>query len=635
MTTPDYRVYVSSFGNVFMTEIAESLVQAMARGGRAVQLHRTGLPRAEAGVRNLVVAPHEYFTLYDGASEADIVKAASNSISLGVEQPGTYWFEYGIRYASYGPLAMDINRRGVNELRRRGVEAYRLQPGYHPDWDVWGGGANDRPCDVLFLGSLTARRAAVLAQAAPILSQWSCDLRLFLGDRPVRQESEHFVVGQRKREVLTNSRVLLNVHQGDRDYFEWIRVLEAMTNGCLVVTEASGGYAPLVPFRHFLQAPVESLIGQVDAILRSEDQQAYDFIRRRMDFVESVDRLLTLVERRLATLWPSGSAVSRPEGILPRVGRRSPAPQSSGRPQASEIAQDQSVDEAGRRDTAAQLALKDIMLSELSDARLMEATIAALEHGSEQHVVIDDTAGYDAATPKVSVILAHYNYGAFVRDAISSVVAASDVDVELVIIDNHSDADQLATLRSIVAEFDWFPIRLIARSADGGPSSSRNLGAQHARGEFFLLLDADNMLYPTAASALAHVLETTDAAFAYGIIEKFGGESGLLSAIDWDVDRLVQAPYIDTMALIRRTVWEEFGGFDPRIDAMGGYDDYGFWLQVAEAGYRGQLVTSFIGRYRVHGVSWQSLLNVDTTEFMQFYRDRHPSLPWPDLERTS
>jgi len=67
---PDYHVYVSWTGNVFMTEIAEALADAVAQSGRAVQLHRHGLPARQPGALNLVVAPHEYFTLYEGSNEA-------------------------------------------------------------------------------------------------------------------------------------------------------------------------------------------------------------------------------------------------------------------------------------------------------------------------------------------------------------------------------------------------------------------------------------------------------------------------------------------------------------------------------------------------------------------------------------
>jgi hypothetical protein len=643
VTGPTYNVYASAFGNVFMTEIAEALTAAITRSGREARLHRNGLPAQAAGTINMVVAPHEYFTLYPGVSEAALVKAAAASISVGVEQPGTYWFEYGARYASYGPLAIDINRRGVTELRRRGLETYRLRPGYSEQWDAWGGSSStERPRDVMFLGSLTDRRARILSEAAPVLTQWTCDLRLFVGDRPVAHDRDHFVHGHAKHEMLAASRVLLNIHQGERDYFEWIRLLEAIANGCLVVTERSGGFAPLVPSRHFVQAPLSSLAAQVDGVLRDEElraemaQNAYEFIRKDLDFVDTVDQLLTLLERRL----PQVVGSSRQPQTLPELppglrqpGRRAPVPVAETAPlirgQVSAL-----FEEAEAQEKRGRRVIKDVMLAEINDARLIEATISALEYGSQEHARVADTPGYMRAVPEVSVVLTHYNYSAFVRDAIESVVASTDISLELVIVDNHSDEDELQHLQGVIGEYEWFPIRLVANSADQGPSASRNIGARHARAQYLLLLDADNMLYPTGVRLLTDALAQSDAAFAYGLIEKFGQDTGLLSAVPWDVEYLVKANYIDTMALIKREVWDEFGGFDPQVAAVGGYDDYAFWLQLAAAGYRGELVSSFIGRYRVHGRSLQALLNLNTAEFMQIYRDRHPSLPWPALERS-
>jgi GT2 family glycosyltransferase len=437
----------------------------------------------------------------------------------------------------------------------------------------------------------------------------------------------------------------LNVHQGERDYFEWIRVIEAVSNGCLVVTERSGGYAPLVPGRHFLQAPASALAAQVDAILRDEAlraelaHSAYEFVRKNMDWLDNVDRLLTLVERRLspwtAPIDPAVPAAwaTPPSAAHRHPGRRAPLPPPSAPPVPAVKSQVSALfDQAESHEKQGRRMIKDILLAEVNDSRLIEATIAALEHGSQEFAQVSDTPAYLRATPEVSVVLTHYNYSAFVREAIESVVASTGVRLELVVVDNHSDAPELEHLRSVIAEYEWFPIRLVANAADQGPSASRNIGAGHARASFLLLLDADNMLFPTGARLLHAALVQSDAAFAYGLIEKFGQDTGLLSATPWDVEQLVHSNYIDTMALIRREVWDEFGGFDPQVAAMGGYDDYAFWLQLAAAGYRGELVPSFIGRYRVHGTSLQSLLNLNTKEFMQFYRDRHPSLPWPALE---
>jgi GT2 family glycosyltransferase len=362
-------------------------------------------------------------------------------------------------------------------------------------------------------------------------------------------------------------------------------------------------------------------------------------VRKNVDWLDNVDRLLSLVERRLTRGTPlidralSATPATRLPAALRRPGRRAPVPPPSAPPGPVVKSQVSALfDQAEADEKQGRSMIKDILLAEVNDSRLIEATIAALEHGSQEYALVSDTPGYLRATPEVSVVLTHYNYSAFVREAIESVVASSGVRLELVVVDNHSDPEELEYLRSVIAEYEWFPIRLVANAADQGPSASRNIGARHARAPFLLLLDADNMLFPTGAQLLHAALGQSGAAFAYGLIEKFGEDTGLLSATPWNIEQLVHSNYIDTMALIRREVWDEFGGFDPQVAAMGGYDDYAFWLQLAAAGYRGELVSSFIGRYRVHGTSLQSLLNLNTKEFMQFYRDRHPSLPWPALE---
>ena len=454
----------------------------------------TACPRAPREPSTWWWRPTSTSPFTKGAPEAALVKAASESLCVGVEQPGTYWFEYGARYTSYGPLAIDINRRGVTELRRRGLEAYRLHPGYYSGWDAWGGVASaDRPGDVLFLGSLTHRRAQILSQSAPILAQWKCDLRLFHVDRPVRDGTAHFVSGHAKHQLLAGSRVLLNVHQGERDYFEWIRVLEAISNGCLVVTERSGGYAPLVPGRHFLQGPASTLAAQVDAILRDEAlraelaHNAYEFVRKNMDWLDNVDRLLSLVERRLsggtAAIEPALAAARATQlpAAFRRPGRRAPvAPPSVPTEPAVKSQVSALFDQAEASEKQARSVIKDILLAEVNDSRLIEATIAALEHGSQEFAQVSDTPGYLRARPEVSVVLTHYNYSAFVRQAIESVVASTGVRLELVVVDNHSDAPELDHFRAVIGEYEWFPIRLVANAADQGPSASRNIGARHA-----------------------------------------------------------------------------------------------------------------------------------------------------------
>jgi len=614
-----------------MAEIAEMVVRSIEETGREAALQRNGLPQFEAGTINLVVAPHEYFTLMPEVSEAEVVRAAAQCITVGVEQPGTPWFEWGARYASYGPLAIDINRTGADELRRRGLEVYRLAPGYYPGWDLWAGNESaSRPCDVVFLGSLAERRMEFLASSATILTQWECDLRFFSGHEPVRRATTHFVLGREKYELLSSSRVLLNVHQGDRDYFEWIRVLEAMTNGCVVVTENSAGYGPLVPGEHFVQGPLENLAGQVDAVLRDEDfrcemaQNSYQFLRKHLNFVDGVEQLLQAIEQRHRRAsfhtWRKPAELTIDEQLVRKEGRRQAfhVPADSPAPSVETTLRSQ-----------LKKAVKDLMLSEIAEARSLEAVVSSLAHGTPDHYTVTDTPAHSDCMPEVSVILTHYNYGRFVAEAVESVIACEGVKTELVLVDDHSDPAARHLLVDLMETYKWFPIRLVSSSANRGPSPARNLGAGNARGEYLFLLDADNLVCPKGLRLLRDALVDSEASFAYGLIEQFGAELSVRSAVPWDIDYLLKAPYIDAMALVRRRVWDELGGYDPQADLMGGWDDYDFWLSMASAGNWGEFVPQFVGRYRTHEMSWQSVVNLDTDRVLDYLRTKHRHLPWP------
>ena len=580
-----------------------------------------------------------------GRAKRLLVKAAAESVCVGVEQPGTYWFEYGARYTSYGPLAIDINRRGVTELRRRGVEAYRLHPGYYSGWDAWGGAAaTDRPRDVLFLGSLTHRRAQILSQSAPILAQWTCDLRLFRGDQPVRDGTEGFVSGHAKHELLAGSRVLLNVHQGERDYFEWIRILEAISNGCLVLTERSGGYAPLVPGRHFIQAPAAALAAQVDGMLRDEALRAelalgaYEFVRKSMDWVDNVDRLLTLVERRLsrgaAPADRAAPATPLPETFR-RAGRRAPVapPSAPSAPPAAKSQVSALFDQAEAHEKQGRSMIKGHLAGRgerLPADRGHHCRAANTARRSTRRSPIPRPISGPRRRCRSSSPTTTIRRSCVRRSSRWSQVRGSGW--------SSSWSTTTPSPRS------WSTCALSSPTMNGSRSASSPMQPIRARrpratsGPAMPARRSSSCSTPTTCSTprgpscSTPRSDQSDAAFAYGLIEKFGQNTGLLSAVPWNVEHLVRSNYIDTMALIRREVWDEFGGFDPQVAAMGGYDDYAFWLQLAAVGYRGQLVSSFIGRYRVHGTSLQSLLNLDTKEFMQSYRERHPSLPWPALE---
>lgn len=617
LMTPTYYVYVSDRGNVFMTEIAAVLAAALSDLGYHTMFPAPGLPERGRDRANLVVAPHEFFPLQRAYGERELLEAAAVSVAVGVEQPGTPWFELGTHYASVGPVVLDVSPYAVDELARRGLDATHLQLGYHPSWDRWGGDATrPRPTDLVFLGSMTHHRDRILSEAAPLLWDCNADIRLFEFPRPMNEPRTHFVASTAKWQLLAASRVLVNIHRSEVPYFEWVRVLEAVVNGCLVVTESSTDYGPLVPGEHLIAAPSEFLGAYTASIMTDESLRvelaaaAYDFVRTKLELKTLLEPICAHVEEALVRVTPR----RRPQPFQP------PAPPHV--PSISPVLE--AVLDTERQ---ARARVKELLDGETELVQRVEALQARLLHGRADHVDRSVTKAWEGFAPQISVVITSYNYRDFISEAMESVMSSLGVAVELIVVDDHSQDDSVEVLEAIMAATEWFPTMLLAKAANSGVGSARNAGIAEARAERVFILDADNMIYPTTLKKLSTALDRTpDAAFAYGIVAKTG-QVGLLSHLPWDVDRLTETNYIDAMAMVRRRVWDEVGGYDTYF-SLRGWEDYEFWLRLAANGYRAAFVPQLVGRYRVHPTSRQQTVNLDTAPLMRDFRERYPFLPW-------
>lgn len=616
--TPRYHIYVSARGNVFMTEIAALLAASLADLDYDTVFPAPGLPEPGKGRVNLVVAPHEFFSLQEGVSERDLVAAAASCVTVGVEQPGTRWFEIGAHYASHSLGILDINTYAVNELRRRGLDAMHLQLGYHSSWDRWGGdGQRQRERDVLFLGSATDRRERYLGSYAELLGDCSSDLRFFEFPRPMSEPRGFFVAGTAKWDLLASSKILLNVHRDEVPYFEWVRVLEAVTNGCLVVSEQSSDYGALVPGEHFIAAFPE-LLGTYAASLLVDDDlrvamavSAYEFIRTKLDLNQIMAGICDYIEQR----------VKDPRRHIP-VPLPAPSTDGSGSPVVP-------ADLEAALETERQVwaRVKKLLDSETEAVQRIEALESRLRSGDADYADITVTGAWDRTLPDVSVVISSFNYERFVVEAIESVVASEGVRAELVVVDDHSQDHSVDAIKATMAATDWFPIMLLAKAANRGVGPARNAGFSQARTDRVLVLDADNLIFPHSLARLSAALEAEpDSSAAYGIVAKIG-EPGLVSYLPWDVEKLARGPYIDALSMIRRDAWQELGGYED-FASLRGWEDYELWLKMAQDQRQVAFIPSYTGLYRVHADNRSRIVFLDMSPLHATFRSRYPQLPW-------
>jgi glycosyltransferase involved in cell wall biosynthesis len=103
--------------------------------------------------------------------------------------------------------------------------------------------------------------------------------------------------------------------------------------------------------------------------------------------------------------------------------------------------------------------------------------------------------------PAISVIITTYNRAALVVEAIDSVLAQTYRDFEIIVIDDGSTDDT----RAVLARYGD-RIRCI-HQANSGLNAARNAAVASARGEYFALLDDDDLWEPGKLELSLRVLE--------------------------------------------------------------------------------------------------------------------------------
>lgn len=632
MTAAPVHVFVAQRGNGFMADIAQWIAEAATAAGRRCDIVTDRLP-TDDGAINLVIAPHEFFELYD-APRADLQRAAAASICVCTEQPGTPWFHLSVDACRRGLRTLDINAHGVDALRAVGVDARRLPLGGVPSLVVPEGNAatRERPIDLLFLGGLDDRRAEIIAGLAPRLYRRRSELRLFRFDRPATASTPGMVFGAEKFRLLGASKVLLNLHRDRRAhlpadaeppaYFEWARMIETMANGCVVVSEPSTGAAPLEGGTHFLEAELADLGDVIEALLDDPDRRdrlavaARDAVMGDLALAPILGATLDVIEAEVLPSIADHVASGAHRRGLWRIGQLSaPPPVRLGhfRPYLPVL-------ERAKRAAMAENRLQ----------RRIDGARCLLTHGTDRHESDMTTSAQAAARPEVTVIVTLYNYADVVLETLDSIIASEDVAFEVVVVDDHSTDEGRARVADFLREHDDVPMLLVGKDANEGLARARNTGFARARADLVMVMDADNQIYPTCLRRLADTLhQRPDADAAYAILEDFGEQRSIRSAVAWDVERLCQANYIDAQAMLRRTTWEALGGYRDDDEHVYGWEDWDLWLRLARSGGSAVLVPQVLGRYRVQRGSMIGLTNLATDDAIAAIRHRYPELPWP------
>lgn len=205
--------------------------------------------------------------------------------------------------------------------------------------------------------------------------------------------------------------------------------------------------------------------------------------------------------------------------------------------------------------------------------------------------------------PRITVLLAVHNGGAYLREAVESVFAQTYSDFELVVVDDASDDDSAAYLASLEDE----RLKVLRNEHNVGQVRSLNHGLAHARGDYVARIDADDVMLPTRLARQAAILDAEPSVALVGTwmvvvddrARRWGTTRGRIESYGDFVAALLanRLPFGHPSIMFRRDVVLRLGGYDA---ALAPSEDKDLYRRLALERCDARVVPEALVRYRRH-----------------------------------
>jgi len=200
----------------------------------------------------------------------------------------------------------------------------------------------------------------------------------------------------------------------------------------------------------------------------------------------------------------------------------------------------------------------------------------------------------------ISIIIPVYNQAEKLIKTLDSITRQSYLDYEVIIV-NDGSSDNVEMLfaeyyKKIISNHKY----LFINQTNLGAPAARNRGFKESQGDFIFFCDADAILQSNALELMQEAL-INNPEISY-VFPSFYWGNKLFKVGEFNPEKLKTAPYIHTMALIRRSDFP-INGWDENIKK---FQDWDLWLTMLEQGKSGFWINKILFKITPGGTisSW-------------------------------
>ena len=234
-------------------------------------------------------------------------------------------------------------------------------------------------------------------------------------------------------------------------------------------------------------------------------------------------------------------------------------------------------------------------------------------------------------TPQIAIVIPVYKHSVLAGEAIRCALEQETEFATAIVLVN--DGCPFPETDRLCREFARaHPNRIVyLHRPNGGLSAARNTGIDFALAtwptvEAIYFLDADNRISRATLDRTFRVLleNPEEVGWVYPSIDMFGCDWNGDYGGDYSVLRHLRRNICEAGSLVRRAVFEAGCRYDESMKL--GYEDWEFWWQAVEAGFRGRHLPEFGFGYRRRPESMVKNSDRDGEAILHYMRDKHPAL---------
>jgi glycosyltransferase involved in cell wall biosynthesis len=223
--------------------------------------------------------------------------------------------------------------------------------------------------------------------------------------------------------------------------------------------------------------------------------------------------------------------------------------------------------------------------------------------------------------PVVSVVIATYNHGHYILEAINSILSQTYKDYEIIVVDDGSTDHT----RIKLGQFNRLPNFRYIYQDNQGKSVARNKGIKVAVGNYISFLDADDLYVQTKLEQQVEFLDShPEIGLVHSGYSKFDNDKNDLGyrdtsrfngwvypeiLLEWSV--LMATPCV----MVRAEVLMDVGGFDERMLRA---QDLDMWRRISMK-FKLGVIPQPLSRIRVHPLNRSAYLITKAIPYFEMY----------------